>query len=594
MAVSKSKGSLLVSFLQGDLNAIPLKFRSAIKLTRTTQPVNLAETHSPIGVNGLLSSNLVQTRTNERDEELIYGDISNATFDGQEFMSDDGQIANVTETILEKDDPDATLTADEKTAGGELIDLGNGYVIKRTVERPALFAKKFFERARQIRIPPKFQTRIDTVTTAETVAGTASMPASLGASDLLKREEQLDVHTKRVTATTYGIGSSPVTLTTDQNYVDRTYGEVVETLSSTAQTVDSGVMVHSSEVETFEDGSSLKTTIRAKGSSHPVLSGQRYDNELGLPLPFTEQYLGTSTPVSSGVEVEIVNRDKYLHRKFTPTSAIDTAIVRYPKRVSLPDIPDELISLKVEWTKDKAEGSYATDWAGASGTGSGARAYSLSGNESANAQSSGSLIPTLVPEFRQYRNRNLPGELVVFYMPKSAMTLADINNRLGTVGFWPVFKPVAHAITLKGGKVSVQAQATGSAHASADLDKPTDSWDRTEGEGTSFDLSPYQKTEIIGPFIHGEIEIEGDTEDSITVTAEAAVGWTGSNFPAVDVESIASKTLNGSVTPTTLDATTPAAVPKTGLYIVDVTPMSSQVPDYVKIAVELFDASVLA
>ena len=271
------------------------------------------------------------------------------------------------------------------------------------------------------------------------------------------------------------------------------------------------------------------------------------------------------------------------------TAGLDAYQVSIPTRANL-SIPDVLESVSIEWAEASGEGDFAADW---SGTSSG-ESISLSGSENGNAESSASVIPDITLNIKQFWARGIPTTTHFFYLPlpvSSAQILAKVSATQ-----WPVFKPKGHTISLKGAKVSVNAKASAQASLTANTTSGAYSKDQTEGEGTGYDVSLTHQTRTIPPMIHGAITFTGDATKSIEVTAHALVGWVGSGsypFPTVDAEATATKSAEGEVSPVTLAATSPAAVPTTGLYLIDAKAEPWEY-GYAMIMAEVMDASLLA
>lgn len=322
-----------------------------------------------------------------------------------------------------------------------------------------------------------------------------------------------------------------------------------------------------------------------------TLYGQRWDKESGLPVPYTLQYRPDHLTTEAGATVEPMDQKKYLHRVEQIPEDIDDYLIQLPSATNLP-LPKVLKGIKIEWTEDSADGYFNGEW---NGEAVGVKG-SLSGNENGNASSSGALIPTPVPDIDDVWSSGIPTTLNFFFMKLEDISEVNILSKLNATR-WPVFKPKSITLNLKGGKVAVQARAAASAHRSFDTVSGDTSWDKNEGQGESYDVSPLDKSVTIGPTLHDEIELEGDLTKSIEVVAEAEASWTGSGtypFPSVNVLSEASKTLNGSVTPTIIPATDPVDIPRNGIYLLRTNFSQSQFDGYMRVMAETIDASIFA
>jgi hypothetical protein len=230
---------------------------------------------------------------------------------------------------------------------------------------------------------------------------------------------------------------------------------------------------------------------------------------------------------------------------------------------------------------------------------------SLSLSESANAECGGSIQPEIIPIIRTRKGRDIPSTAWFFYIKSSALSLsaADVLAKLATLNGntpvlqWPLFQPVQHTILLKGQRGSGRAQvsASGSVSTSYGTDQERNNKEVSSAKGKSYDFSTSFGTIVLPPTIHGEITITGTTPPASTYTAECSVEWVsaftdatvagysialpvpskssaGVLDPSKQDEGVVSDTatviLSGAVNPTSLSATTPAAIPVTGLYMV--------------------------
>jgi hypothetical protein len=287
-------------------------------------------------------------------------------------------------------------------------------------------------------------------------------------------------------------------------------------------------------------------------------------------------------------------------------SSLDDALEAYklsfPSSVDI-DLPDELVSISTVWNSAGSNGSFASDASGRSAY-VGDPDVSLSLSESANAECGGSIQPEIIPIIRTRKGRDIPSTAWFFYIKSEALSLsaADVLAKLTTLAGasvlqWPLFQPVQHTILLKGQRGSGRAQvsASGSVSTSYGTDQERNNKEVSSAQGVSYDFSTTFGTVVLPPTIHGAITISNTTPPASTYTAACSVGWT-SNFTAATVagysialpvpaetgpgnldpadsgtgtvSDTATVALSASVSPTSLSATTPAAIPVTGLYMV--------------------------
>lgn len=250
------------------------------------------------------------------------------------------------------------------------------------------------------------------------------------------------------------------------------------------------------------------------------------------------------------------------------------------------DLPDVLQSIAVVWDEDSSDGDYTETGDGASGGESAALSLSINGS----GQGSASVIPAIAPVIKSYFGRRVPAIQYLFFLPfpvTIAQVLARLTDELSaTVLAWPQFAPKSHIITLTGGAVSITAKAAAQCQVSFNPDNATVT--TSEGEGYGVAIDRILKQEIIRPTIHGEITISTATaSQDITVTASANTG-TGTNFPGASASITKEGSAAGSITPTTLAATSPDAVPSSGLYLHDIQ-IGSYTEGFAKILAEVVD-----
>ena len=420
---------------------------------------------------------------------------------------------------------------------------------------------------RPVLIPEKFRASLPTNTTEELVAGTVATP-TLGADDIAATEEQVNTDVKRVRTVSRAPQTEPVTLTGTRAYVEGTEGIVEESYSPTELSADTGLLVAQSVATPLGDGSFVKETVRVE--EWPQLKSAEWDYELNTAVTRTEQFVAPPTNLNQpNTSFRAVNKDRTLQITETPpVSALLSYLAAFPTEVNL-NLPNVLRKVQVVWSSDAAQGSSDTEWNGAA-TGS---SYSLSGSEQGDAASSASLRPELIIDIEQPSGSNLQGTAYFFYIEtvNNVVTPAAFLDRLNTlcaapVSRWPIFRPVSHTILAQGAKATVRADASGSA--SVSYSENSQSVTSSTGKGSSYDVGLALSSVVIPPTIHPAIVLQNAAPRTLVVSAAATAGWTGTNFPTVNVESNAQHIVGAAVTPTALPTTYPSAIPKSGLYVV--------------------------
>lgn len=472
-------------------------------------------------------------------------DVPESTFDGVSYF--------LYEKIQQRNDQqelDSLYVTEQITyAEQDLLDLN----ISAGTERPIL-------------LPEKFRAALPTVTTEKLVEGMVSIP-TLDADDIAVTEDQVNAGVKRVRNVSRAPQTEEVVLNGTRAYVEGTNADVVETFSPEELEADTGLLISQSIASPLGDGSFIKETIKV--DSWPELKSSEWDYELNTAVVRTEQFVAPPADLNQpNTTFRAVNKDRTLKIvESPPVAALSSYYASFPTEVDL-RLPNVLKQVYVVWSEDKAEGASDVEWNGfASGT-----SYSLSGQESGDATSSGSLRPEVVVEIEQPWGANIPATAYFFYIESDNNSVSESSflSRLtsfsGSVQRWPLFRPVSHTIIAQGAKVAVRADAQGSA--SYSFSQSSTTTEKSEGSGESYDVGLALNSVNIPPTIHEALTISGAEEKTITVNAKSTADWVGFNFPSVNVVSEASHSIKAKVTPTSLAATSPAAIPTAGLYVV--------------------------
>lgn len=402
----------------------------------------------------------------------------------------------------------------------------------------------------------------------------------------------LQEHTDERQRVTDVIGDLPKTVL-DEEVITQYGGEVgtmTHVLTTTPPAINGSLRIVEWVKQLVAPGLWYSRKLEAD-ADWPELNGQEYDEDLDVIVPYTEQIVAPDEGIGdANTIVEPV--DQWKSRKIvkvTPVEAYDNYHISFPSYTNL-QVPPILQSVTAVWAKDGGDGSSETDFEGISaGT-----SIHLSGSESGSAHAAATVMPDIHYTLQEVWTHHVPTTSHFFLMPMP-VTKADILAKVtaaegASVIEWPVFKPEAVTFTLKGMKVAVRADASGSA--SRTLNASTDTSDRTQGGGVSRDVQHVITSLTIPPTLHGSFSLS-PTTNAQSCEADAHAEWTGINFPTVDAHFQATAEASGSISPTGITATTPTTIPITGLYVID-----SQVDiykhGYAKVFVEVLDASILA
>lgn len=308
-------------------------------------------------------------------------------------------------------------------------------------------------------------------------------------------------------------------------------------------------------------------------NSGKLLHGQSYDPQDDTITQFTEQE--HSKPVAdtylggARTEIEPTDRGSSSVRIFSAPS-LDSYARIYDSYAVLNDLPDVLESITITYNKTKGSGVFLSNGAGISVGDSPAASLSEAGR----ANSSLSIIPDLQIRIKQYGNIRVRVRNYRFYMSGDG-TISNLLTKLTTlagttVNAWPNFRPVIETLTLEGQQVSVSVDVSVQQQVSINTSTVTNLY--TIGEGDNYETGVSVRTVQISNVIHGAIAIANPVHAD-SVIAVASAGWPdgGVNWPARSASKTAtSPVLQPRVLPNLLVATTPAAIPTSGLYLYSV------------------------
>ena len=414
-------------------------------------------------------------------------------------------------------------------------------------------------------VPERFRATIPQVSTEGIEAGLATIP-ELEAGQLLASEDQLNPDVKVVKSVNRSNPTIDITLSGSRSYIETTKAITEDTYSPNELEAETGLFIAQSIATPLGDGTFVRETIRVE--EWPELVSTEWDETINAQIVSKEQFVSPDSvdTAAAHTSYRAVNKDRSLRTVQTPP---DDALLNYrlsfPSRMDI-QLPDVLKSIDVVWSTASGQGTSDGEWEGfASG-----ESASLSGSEGDSCESSASVKPELIIEIQQSWGRDIPITAYAFFIKtdNGSVSEADIKSRIesivGATQEWPIFKPISHTLVASGGSVACKASAQGSAGRT--FSPTTSSAERGTSKSTSYDVGLSVNAITIPPTIHGQINITDPTK-SLEATAFAKAQWYGSNFPSLDVQSTASASAKGGISPTVLLATTPSAIPSFGLYV---------------------------
>ena len=546
------------SFSVQRLDPLPEKFRILVP-TESTEENVVGTAEQPTLATGELEATEQQVNVHVKRKRKTSRDVTTLPkILTQKATTNEKQVATVTET-LQNGDTNETATA---TKDIQSEALGDGTYLVRKVEVPELFTAESYSVQKPDIVPERFRSQVPTTSEQSSKVGQAVMP-SLSIGELERSQQQINEFVYREQVTKRNLTNDVSLPEVQQAYVEGTIGKINEKLSSNPN-IEKGLLVSESKATPIGDGKFVVQTVKV--DKWPTLEGYEWDSVLNASVKRTQQFVPPSgAGAGANVTVQPVNEDRSLRIvEEVPVESLSSYVLSFPVQIDV-QLPNVLKKIEIVWSDQYSQGSFSSDWSGAA---AGTKSFSLSGSESGSATSSVSLKPELVIDIEQPWGSDVSATSYYFFM-RQGETIEGRLNSLGVSGVkrWPMFKPVSHTILLEGASGAVKANV--SAAASKGWQNGNgDSWDRTSGKGTEYDIGTSFTTVNIPPTIHGAISISGGSSKERLVTAAANVGWYGYNFPTVFVNSIAQKTVKASVTPDSLPATSPTEIPKSGVYII--------------------------
>lgn len=329
-------------------------------------------------------------------------------------------------------------------------------------------------------------------------------------------------------------------------------------------------------------------------SDGAILHGQQFDPRgVGIKRRFVEQVLDYDGPDAARVsgaegnaatELDPIDRAAVRQRVWDVaaiTAEYLAANLSFPGKTVVSSLPNVLQSYTVTYNKSSGAGAdnHPISQQGHVITGGGSGSLS----PRSRAQGSAAIIADVTWNIKTLQGVQVDCTHYYFYLA-SPITLAQVLTKLAVlagvaVTNLPVFKPQTHQVKVYGGQVSLQASAdttVGLGWSENSSGTVTSTSKRFEyGDGYSQEVGLTTRILTIPPTIHGTLTVTGATTDTETVTATVVADTMAVSGPTVSIPAILNSptpitaTVTAGVTPTSLSATSPAAVPTSGLYLVD-------------------------
>jgi len=487
------------SYTKSKEDLTPAKFRANVNETLTEQTVSgTAAMPTTLGVSEFLKSEQQITVDKKRTQvRERYTATSNSL--SESVVTNEGQLGTRTITLSAGTQ---TITTSATLVSGEIEELGDGRTVKTIVTVPTVFAQKSFTKSKEDVTPVKFRALLQDLVTEETAAGTATQPV-LDTDDLSKTVQAVTVDKIRTQTRTR---ATPVSSSLTGEIWTSELGGGTATVTEnygTGAVINPTFGTVAAELEALGDGKSVSKQIQLTPAT---LSGQIYDDQLNLVLPYTQSYVAPGTGLgTTGID----STPKDVLHTLNRTLEIETFkqgilgkhwITGQYVTVNLPDV---LTELEIEWTKASSTGGANTE----------GDTYSVT--------ASGSI--TVTGDLRYTIKAGYQGPVGatrhIFFLPSENAGIDAIKGQTGADD-WPAVFPQTVTVTMTGGQVSIHKTKSY-------YPAPPDSTDTPNtSDSTSYNTSLSTNIVTLPATLHGNLTINP------TTTTIGPFSYTGNQLTA--------------------------------------------------------------
>lgn len=577
-------GDLFPQTSAGQRQAIvfPDKFKQtgATLVTSGVTSVGTSATLTALGSGG---TGVVESRAERVDATKVR--VENTTLTGSvntsltEYALRDGQLVTVTTSYVADNAGAPTVSATTEIVEREVI--GGGKAIQRVGNVGAVFPRTVASKQQAVNYPDKFKgANVIVTTTGSTTTGTTATATTLGTGGT----GVIESVAQRVDATKVRVEDKTLSGTLNSSVTEYGFYEGLVAPIMTAYVEHSapasagGLLVTDVQREVIGGGKAINKVESV--ASFPTRYGQDYNARFNVVIPWTETTVAPAASNTANTEIRPVDFARQRNRTYdfaNITAAYTASNISFPGKFTV-DLPNVL--KKVSVTYNKSEGSGASNhptsqqYVTFTAKGSGSLA------PTSTAQSSAAIIADVTYEIEYYQGISVDCTHYYFYLTSTA-TLAQILTKTGAISL-PRFRPQSVQLTAYGGQVSLQQSADSRISASSD------SFSRISGDGYSTEVGVSSKVITIPPTIHGSITVQGQTTQTAAAYVSASADITqlvyapkkGSTNGAPDFTIAPTKVglvntptpryaqVKAGVEPTSFGATSPAAIPTSGKYLV--------------------------
>ena len=266
-----------------------------------------------------------------------------------------------------------------------------------------------------------------------------------------------------------------------------------ETIADEGELAAGGFGIIKSKVTTIGDGKIIKEVGTMQ--SFPQLSGSKYDSDLDINLPFTDQVVPAGTN-ALGSEIEPIDEYRSKQRTVNRAAVRDALsgihlILPSQETIQLPNV---LKSIKVLASRSVANGN----------------SYGWGNSYSGSNTSSLAVSADLSYEIEEGYSGPVDSEVHVFFLPINNSSAGSILSKVNAQP-WPMYRPISSRIVISG-------------HGSQRTFEESAS-DTSSSASESTSISAFTNVGVLPATLHGSMEISKEYADFTSPTGILDGAW---------------------------------------------------------------------
>lgn len=396
--------------------------------------------------------NVSQKRTGEQEFDSLYVTlqltyVQDTAAIGMSYGKIVTEDIKVNVLVPENTQPDTGI----EILSSQVTPIGNGLATKETRSVTGGVwpdpVEKQVSKSRENLIPQKFRSFITRLLTSRKVADVPDS-VTLGGNVVGKEyvRETPDRVDERVIEEVLDEGATPLL----GKQMITTFGggiaDTSESLVGTLEEIVGGFNVVSESVTPLGNGKFIKEKVSVE-DAWPTLQGSKYDADLDISIPFSEEVVPAGTTGGRGVDIDPLDKwrvKKRVQDVDSIVSELEGIHVILPTQQNI-QLPNTLQSVKVIVSRTLGNGN----------------SISMGNSYSLGMDSAVSVSADLTWQVKEGYSGPVDAEIHVFYMPLGGVTAEDIQTKVGAQP-WPQYSPVSHRLVITGHGVTKSYDSRGS------------------------------------------------------------------------------------------------------------------------------------